>query len=233
MRLLTFGSSLLLLLISTDLAFSQGQMSNDSYNLDSAQIDYESSVTKDISIPNKFMSSKSVVTSGFPMLKSTAPLKFFISTNFIDYGPLSPGEPVIRNNTIKISNGSSYGYSIVAIQDHPLKDYAHNQLIPDSTCDDGICNEINASKWINLTTFGSGYRCDSIKGTYCPSDFDDSSFYKHFASSGSAELAQPIIKSGSSQDETEFKITHKVNISASQKDSFYKNTINILAIPFF
>jgi hypothetical protein len=116
-------------------------------------------------------------------------------------------------------------------ENHPLRALSTGINIPDTTCDSGTCNESTAAEWINLTTYGFGYRCDNISGSDCSTDFANPSYYKHFASSETGETMQPVMTGGNIGSDISSQITYKINISAAQEAGIYQNSITYIAIP--
>lgn len=171
------------------------------------------------------------VRAGFQYVKSIMPFSFAISSVFIDFGPITPGAPVTRTNTLTVSNGSAYGYTILARANHPLRANSSAENIPDTTCDTGTCNETTSGAWTSLTTFGFGYRCDNITGTDCNASFARAQNYKQFASSDSAELAQSVMSGTNVGKKSQGQITYKINISGVQGPGAYTNVITYIAVP--
>jgi hypothetical protein len=237
---LTLNLGLFLLFLAQDIQ-SQSSMSNSSYiirfpNLNSFSgkttgDDFKLGVTGGQTAPGLFTGTNFKIRAGFQYINSIIPFTFTISTLNIDFGPLTPGAPVTRTNRLIVSNGSAYGYTVVARQNWPLRANSSGISIPDTTCDSGTCTESSASEWTSLTTFGFGYRCDDISGTDCNTDFAGANDYKQFASSESAELAQPVMTGLNVGRDIESEITYKVNISATQAAGNYENTITYIALP--
>lgn len=220
---------------------AQTSMSNENFiirfpNLNSfagkpSNAQYSLGITGGQIAPGLYSGTNYKVRAGFQYINSIIPFSFSITTLFIDFGPITPGAPVTRTNTLTISNGSAYGYSVLARANHTLRVNATGQNIPDTTCDSGTCNEVTSAAWTSLTTFGFGYRCDNITGTNCASGFSDSSFYKQFSSSESAELAQPVMTGANVGRNMVSEITYKINISSVQAAGQYENAITFIAIP--
>lgn len=181
------------------------------------------------------------VRAGFQYIYSIIPLSFSISTTEINFGTLVPGEPVTRDNTLTVSNGSALGYQVTVQQDHPLRTTATNAPaspgeagradIPDTTCDAGNCSHTTAAVWNSLLTYGFGYRCDNVSGTDCNSAFSTANFYKQFPSSEAGESAQVVMSSTKVEKEQQVKITYKVNIHQNQAAGMYQNIIKYIATP--
>ena len=220
---------------------AQTSMSNNSFiirfpNLNSfagkpTNSQFKLGITGGQTAPGLYSGSNYKVRAGFQYIHSIIPFSFAISSVFVDFGPITPGAPVTRTNTLTISNGSAFGYSVLARENHPLRVDATGVSIPDTTCDTGTCTETTSASWTSLTTFGFGYRCDNISGTDCATGFTSSNNYKQFASSESAELAQAVMTGVNVGRNIQTQITYKINISATQPAGIYQNFITYIATP--
>lgn len=220
---------------------AQTSMSNSSYvirfpNLNSfagkpTNASYKLGITGGQIAPGLYSGSNYKVRAGFQYIKSIIPFSFAISSIFVDFGPITPGTPITRTNFLTVSNGSAYGYTVLARENHQLMVNASGEVIPDTTCDSGTCNEQTSAAWSSLTTYGFGYRCDNIAGADCQSDFSNAANYKQFASSASGELAQPVMRGLNAGRNIQTQITYKVNISATQPAGYYENAITFIAVP--
>jgi hypothetical protein len=220
---------------------AQTSMSNDSFiirfpNLNSfagkpSNAEYSLGITGGQIAPGLYSGSNYKVRAGFQYIHSIIPFSFSISSVFVDFGPITPGAPLTRTSTLTISNGSAYGYSILASENHPLRALATGVSIPDTTCDSGTCDEANSAEWTSLTTYGFGYRCDNVTGTDCNTDFSTPDYYKQFSSSESAELAEPVMTGLNVGRNISGQITYKVNISSTQPAGIYQNAITYIATP--
>ncbi len=203
-------------------------------------------------IHGKFTGPNYKIQVGFENLETETPLYFSLSENLIEYGQLSPTDPVTRTNSITISAASSQAYTLQALENHPprqtrvetgpLKHTTSEVIIPDTTCDNGICNETVAQPWTGTLTYGFGYRCDSLQTSEqaisnyplrqsdseasCLSGFYDTSSFKQFAK----ETPEIVIEAASDSSST---ITYKINISGVQAPEFYSNQITFIAVPNF
>lgn len=221
--------------------FAQTSMSNSSYiirfpNLNSfagkpSNSQYNLGITGGQTAPGLYSGSNYKIRAGFQYIHFSNPFSFAISSLFVDFGPITPGAPVTRTNNLTVSNGSAYGYTVLARENHPLRVNASGATIPDTTCDTGTCNEQTSASWVNLTTFGFGYRCDNIAGSDCQSGFTSANNYRQFASSESAELAQPVMRGLNSARNAQGQITYKVNVSSVQPAGLYENFITFIAVP--
>lgn len=182
--------------------------------------------------PGLYTGTNYKVRAGFQYIHSTIRFAFSISETSIDFGSLSPTNPVTRTNTLTVSNNSSSGYTVTVSENHPLQS-AGNVSIPDTTCDNGLCTETTASPWTATLTYGFGYRCDNVLGTECVSDFTDPTYYKQFPDASKNESEATVMSSTSVARNKRSQITYKVNISGTQAAGTYSNGITYIATPTF
>ncbi|MBI2036681.1 hypothetical protein HYT17_03560 [Candidatus Microgenomates bacterium] len=157
--------------------------------------------------PPPFQSS---VQSGFAESTNGKPMRIASSANFVDYGPITPTNPIIRKISVSVDPGSSQGYQLLSSANHPLK--LDDNIIPDTTCDNGACSEKIAAPFLNPFTFGLGFSLDGVN-------------YRQLADRSKEEpmTAMPM-----------GDLTIKLNVSQNQplpKDKHYENTLIFLAIP--
>ena len=228
----------LFLIFSTHLVFAE-TMTNDWYILQMGNFNmssgkptgpsYSVSFTAGQIGPGLYAGANYKVRSGFQYIYTLIPFSFSISQTSIDFGTLSPANPITRTNTLTVNNQSAGGYIVTSSENHQLLSPATGSLIPDTTCDDGLCTPSTATAWTSTLTYGFGYRCDDVSDTDCVVDFSDSSFYKPFSASPSATT----VMSGTSGTNKQSQITYKVNISATQPAGAYSNVITYIATPTF
>lgn len=173
------------------------------------------------------------VRAGFQYIHSIISFRFSIAELAIDFGVLSPTNPVTRENTLTITNGSAFGYTVSATESSQLINPASGALIADTTCDNGTCTEIVSAAWTSNLTYGFGYRCDNISGTDCASGFSDSTFYKQFSDTTKQETPQAVMTGTAVGKNKKARVTYKVNISGTQPPGTYRNYINYIAAPNF
>jgi len=167
------------------------------------------------------------VKAGFQYARVKIPFSFTISQNLIDFGTLTPTNPVARTTNLTISSGQSSGFTIVASENKPLT--STTSTIPDTTCDNGDCNTLKASVWTGALTYGFGYRCDDVSGTNCVSGFSEN-FFKPFSISPSLQTIMTSTRGGTSRKS---QITYKVNVSSAQPAGTYTNFVTYIASPGF
>lgn len=220
---------------------AQSSMSNSSYiirfpNLNSfsgkpTNSQYKLGITGGQTAPGLYSGTNYRIRAGFQYINFGRSFSFSISSLFVDFGPVVPGAPVTRTNYLTVTNRSAYGYTVLASENHPLRMNPSGVSVPDTTCDSGTCNEQSSATWSSLTTFGFGYRCDNVSGTDCQSGFTNPDDYKQFASSESAELAQPVMRGVNAVKNAQSQITYKINVSTTQPAGSYENAINFIAVP--
>ena len=182
--------------------------------------------------PGLYSGTNYKVKLGFQYIYPIVGFKFSISETSIDFGSLSPTNPVTRTNTLTVSNGSG-GYTVTANEDHELKETTSAQLIPDTTCDNGSCSETTSAPWTNTLTYGFGYRCDNVNGTDCNSGFSDATSYKQFANKEKSETDANVMTNSNVSRSKSSKNTYKVNIAGTQAAGAYTNKITYIATPTF
>lgn len=174
------------------------------------------------------------VRAGIENTTSTLPFSVSLSSDIVDFGSLTPTNPIIRAVDLSIYSLSAYGYSILASEDNPLRMNSDTSgtNIPNTTCDSGECTAENAAEWINALTYGFGYRCDNIIGSDCDNSFLNSNFYKHFADTSNAQFPQSVMAGIGSKNKN-IRLSYKVNISGTQAQGVYNNVITYIAVPNF
>lgn len=240
-------------LVLNSLSAQAETMYNDNFRLQmgnlnsisgkSAGSGFNINITSGETAPGLFSGANFKVRSGFQYISSIIPFSFTLSSVIIDFGTLSPTNPVTRTQTLTVDNQSAYGYAVTAVQNHQLLVPSSGALIPDTTCDAGTCTQTTASEWNSTLTYGFGYRCDSVSVIYfgatsngcVPGDtnfYDNPNYYKQFADASKSENAVAIM-SGTSGRNQEATVTYKVNISSSQVAGLYTNAVTYVATPTY
>lgn len=183
--------------------------------------------------PGLYSGTNYKARAGFQYISSIVKFRFSISATSIDFGTLTPTNPILRDNTLTVSNQSAGGFVVKAFENHPLMVPTTGATIPDTTCDNGSCSETSASSWTSTLTYGFGYRCDGVDSVnYCPADFTGLDSYKQFSDVAKNEKAQTVMKGATGRNQ-KAKITYKVNISATQFAGLYSNAITYIATPTY
>lgn len=212
------------------------QMGNlDSISGESTGSNYDLHITSGENSPGLYEGTNYKVKMGFQYVPRTIPFSFSISNTLIDFGNLSPTNPVTRTTTLTVKNTDAKSFKVTAAENHPLTISSTGATIPDTTCDDGKCTQDKSSKWINTLTYGFGYRCDSSTPTSCvvnDKSFSDKTYFKQFSDSSHSESATNIM-SGATGKALKATIMYKVNISSSQPAGVYGNSVTYLATPSY
>ncbi len=212
-------------------------MSNDNYMLQNTQINPFSDITSqhiDMTIVQpKQKTQQYSIEQGFAYETQGLLFSIYLSPLTIDYGTLTPTNPIVRTSQISIINGSASLYSVYIYENHPLSLNQSMTSIPDTTCDNGTCSETNSDSWDNILTYGFGYRCNDIIGNGCIPDFSNATNFKQFADISKAKIPQPIINTVLPKTDTQASVIYKVNIDKAQPSGVYKNSITYLALPHF
>ena len=210
-----------------------GESSGSKYNL---------SITSGETAPGLYSGTNFKVKAGFQYIRLPRAFTFSVSNTLIDFGILSPTNPVTRTTTLTISNSSAPSYQVSASENHQLQVAKTGATISDTTCDKGSCTQARSADWSNTLTYGFGYRCEAVsiiskaaKSSSCienDSSFSDSNFFKQFADVSKKEAAQIVVKGGKGRGQ-KATIIYKVNISSSQATGNYANSVTYIATPGF
>jgi hypothetical protein len=152
-------------------------------------------------------------------------LTFSVSSLFIDYGILTPTNPTNRSISLSVE-AQEAGVTILTYQDSPL--HANNSIIPNTTCDNGMCKPNQPDYWNNILTYGFGYRCDNSFS--CNKDFLQQAFFKPYPT---YITQQPSILLQSLREMVlkDISITNRINISGTQPKGAYENQLYYIAVP--
>lgn len=232
------------LLVTAPLAQAQ-TMSNQNYIIQTEEINTISDTATNVNYnslqtaadkpnPNVSEGVNFKIKTGFENLVSVSPFSISLSSDIVDFGALSPTNPIIRTADLSVNSKTAYGYSVIVFENEPLTTIFPNDkaFIPDTTCDNGRCDIQNASEWINPLTYGFGYRCDNLNDTDCDSSFTSPNSYKHFPDIANNDDPQSIMAGIGANNKTA-RISYKINISGTQTQGAYNNVITYIAIPNF
>lgn len=179
----------------------------------------------------RFDSSGYVIEAGFQYINSIIPFSFKISNLDIAFGSLVPGTPSLLSNTLTVTTGSAFGYSVRTIEDHPLRRNDGVTTIPDTACDLATpCLPSDADIWADDTRYGFGYHmagADVDTG-----DFAGSDYYRPFPVQNT-DQPEVIMSKGGVATSSAATVTYKVNIGGNQAAGNYQNSIQFIAIPSF
>lgn len=162
-----------------------------------------------------------------PLIQSYGQSEILVSDDFVQFGPLSPTNPVIRQLRFSISDGQ-FPFSLFQQMDHDLFNDP-GQSIPATSCDNGSCSDKQASLWISTLTYGLGVRCENLIGTVCPDDFIEKNTFRPLGVPTSYTGSK--IASGASREKVEFSLTYKLVVPGTQAPGSYQATVSYILIP--
>lgn len=194
-------------------------MSGDNYSLDQQDVQIQPYVQEQ---PKpKDQTAKPYAQGTNYTVETTAQDAFSFSTSaeHISFGILQPTNPVLR--TLGLIVDSTFGYQILTAEDHPLRT-GPQTIIPDTSCDNGSCSPLTEAPWINTLTYGFGYRLDGMTDSY----------FKPFPNLLRSQLISPLIHEASGNNHG-ITVTYKTNISGTQENGSYSNTVTYIATPDF
>lgn len=158
------------------------------------------------------------------------PFTFSLDQLLVDFGLLSPTNPIIRSNAVTINQGSANGYTFQIFENRQLSTEDKQSLIPDTSCDNGSCTQEIASSWQTLLSYGLGYRCENVSGSSCISGFNDTSHYKRLPSMQNNEKPEVVLISNNNKS-SQANIIYRLNVANTQKNQLYTNTVTYIASP--
>ncbi len=164
-------------------------------------------------------------SSDFRLLSPTF-LQAEISSSFIDFGVIIPGEPLLRTQTLSVTPGAAFGADIIAFEDHAPTATEGAVIVPDTTCDNGSCTEHIATLWQEPLTYGFGYRC--TPDNHLCQDFKEKETYKQFANIEKGKAPQ-ILESLFTP--TTLELIYKISIPPTAAGKKYQNTIYYIISP--
>lgn len=179
--------------------------------------------------PGQYASSGYYVKAGFPYIKTIIPFAFSISNLSINFGSLTPNafpDP-LPSHTLTVSSGGAGGYSVAALENHPLQLKGTATNIPDTDCNSG-CTQTAAGVWDQTAKYGFGF---NMSGNDIPADFINSTYFRHFANAAVNEPAEIVMESNNVGKNRIATVTYKANISTTQAAGNYENSITYIATP--
>lgn len=206
-------------------------VSSDNYSIDVNTIDTNPQSPPKKQVTKTISKTINPFTTGlnYTVVAPANSLSIALSQDSLDYGTLTPTNPIIRTSKISLIN-ASFGSQIFGYENHPLLSSA-KQVIENTSCDNGACTPEIAAVWDNTLTYGFGYRCDSQNATFCDSQFSSTDYYKPYADASTGHIPQPVMYAP--RGNSEATVSYKVNISGTQKIGSYNNSIVYVAIPNF
>lgn len=200
---------LLALIAFSNQVYAQTPMEGGYYKIEQTQVDDQTN--QDSVSPPKDV-------------KSYGSYSFEISESLIDFGQITPTNPLTRKNTVKID--SDRGYFLKAYENHQLIS-SQGETIPDTTCDSGSCTEKTSDVWKSTLTYGFGFNCKGSNS--CGQDYLTDDTFSQFANKSRNETYNTL--SSGSKGSNKINLTYKLNISSMQRPGSYSNTITMIYLP--
>lgn len=222
---------LLFLLLHT---FSENSQAQKNYNVTIETQEIEQQIyrpsTQEVSYENANVIKGENYEAVLGFEDSRADIFFSISSSgsIIDYGKLYPTNPITRDSRLSIDSLGSNGYAVFAYQDHPMTGISANNIIPNTSCDRGLCSKTTPALWNDSLTYGLGYSCEDIINSPCNNFGKD--LFKKFADEASSDSYEAVLYSDKASND-EAKIIYKLNISSSQPTDTYSNKTYFIALP--
>lgn len=208
--------------------------SNQDFMLNVEGIDTDPEPTKLPILPS-LMPSPTIAefTTGpnYTVHRDESILSIALSQNSIDFGILSANNPIIRTSELQFTP-PSFGAQVFTYENQPLTN-AEKLIIPDTTCDNGLCTHEQSVEWSSTFTYGFGYRCESAFATVCNDDLSESNHFKQYPDISRTEPLSLLMKSTAEAETTTGTIIYKLNITGTQQPGTYTNTITYIAVPNF
>ncbi|MCM8816616.1 MAG: hypothetical protein NC913_03795 [Candidatus Omnitrophica bacterium] len=179
--------------------------------------------------PGLYSSTGYKLKAGFQYIHSIIPFSFSISDIRVDFGSIIPSTFFTHQSTITVSSGGAGGYQVKASENHPLQNFSGN-IIPDTTCDNSLCNQDQAQQWTQTNKYGFGF---NMTGDDIPSDFINSNYFRQFSDKSLGETESTIMSATNVGKSRQATITYKINISPIQEPGNYQNIITFFALPTY
>lgn len=176
-----------------------------------------------------FASKGYIIHAGFLNEAEGGLLSFSVDPNVIDFGNLTPNNPLEKTLRITISNGNATGYTVRVSENQPLAT-AVGAEIPDTVCD-GVkntpCSISQSRGWLDPSTYGFGYK---VEGRTSPSDFNRKNYFRPFAATRKNDKPVVVMESRAKKAVDQSTMTLRVNIGANQPVGQYRNVLSFSAI---
>ncbi len=226
--LLSFNPTSALTLKSSSYQIQMGNFNTSAGN--STSTSYQLSQTTGQISPGKYSGSNYIVKSGFQYIHSIIPFSFSVSKTNINFGVLQEGVAKTDSLVLTVSNGTAYGYQVLAKENHPLQNPDTNDEIADTSCDPTTtCTAYDANLWTSASAYGFGYNMagDDVD----TSDFASSDYYRPFPGLAAGQDGAVVMSSANVGLNRQATMTLKINISGTQPAGTYTNQLIFIAVP--
>lgn len=183
--------------------------------------------------PGQFETTGFRIGSGFSYAVGKEPFSFTVSENTIEFPNLTANTFSRSQSTLQVGGVGIHGYTVSVIEDHPLMVGESQTLIPDTACDPAQkCTPAKAAPWTAGTAHGFGYNMSGADTDQ--NDFVDATYFKPFPNNAANQNPIPIMAHhGAAGKKASATITYQTNISPTQLNGAYENSIQFIAIPAY
>ncbi|OGD72397.1 hypothetical protein A3A84_01225 [Candidatus Collierbacteria bacterium RIFCSPLOWO2_01_FULL_50_23] len=190
------------------------------------------STTVGQTVSGEFETTGYRLRSGFQHTATSEPFSFSLGTDAISLGSLIASTFGGANTTLTVGGAGVHGYSVKAIEDHSLQIGESQSTIPDTVCDPKEkCTPNRASPWTSTISYGFGYNMsgDDVD----QNDFTDSTYFRPFANNQSNQVPVTLMGKPGRTEKATATITFQANISPTQGNGTYENSIQFIALPSY
>lgn len=170
--------------------------------------------------------------SGFQYSRTNEPFSFSLGTDSINLGSLIANTFGGTKTTLTVDGAGVRGYTVKAIENHSLQIGESQSTIPDTICDpEEKCTPNHASPWTATITYGFGYNMsgDDVDQT----DFVDFNYFRPFANNQLNQVPVTLMGRPGRSQKAIATVTFRANISPTQGNGIYENSIQFIALPSY
>lgn len=173
------------------------------------------------------------IRSGFQYSRiGNEPFSFSLGDDSIDLGTVIANTFARTKTTLTVSGAGTHGYTVKTIENHPLQIGESPSTIPDTVCDPKEkCTANHAAPWTSTASYGFGYNLsgDDVDKT----EFADQTFFRPFANSQLNQTPVTLISNPKPAKKATATIIFQANISPTQGNGPYENSIQFIALPSY
>ncbi len=167
------------------------------------------------------------VGAGFQYIYQIKDFSFVISDLTMNLGELTQGAFGTDSHTLTITTRGAGGYSIYAIEDHPLRSENDDEIV-NTTCDAGTCTTTTAGIWTNTAISGFGF---NMVGDDVPGDFVNNTYFRPFANAETAQPMRVVMSSSNVAIDRQSTVTYQAAKSGSTAAGNYETAVSFVAVP--
>jgi len=176
----------------------------------------------------QYGSSDYFIGGGFQYVYQIDYFSFSISKLNVELGELFANSFKTDSHTINVTTEGASGYNIYAFENHPLRLVSGTEIIPDTVCDLGTCDETTAGLWVDSSVGGFGF---NVSGDDVATDFTNGNYFRQFANNEASESMQQIMGSNNVALDRTATVTYQAAMPADQDAGNYQTSIVFVAVP--